>query len=297
MNLVFIGLGNMGMPMAKNLVAAGYRVYGRNRSKAPEEAFSKAGGIGGLSLEELAQRGDVIMTCLPLPRDVEDVFFGEKGIVANGGPGKVLIDFSTVSPDLNRRVSEEAGKRGMDFLDAPVSGGNFGAAAGTLSIMVGGKKEAFEKVLPILEVLGKNIYHTGGVGSGTAVKLINQYLVSVHTQAVGEALVLADSLGMDKEALFNILNASYAQSRIFERHYENFIAKNQFEPGFALELLHKDIGLVQEMAVGQKVKMPFGEYALEMLAKAKASEHAGKDMSAMYLFIRDMQDNHTKEGL
>ena len=175
----------------------------------------------------------------------------------------------------------------MEFLDAPVSGGNFGAESGTLSIMVGGKKEVFEKVLPIFQVLGENIYHTGDVGSGTAVKLINQYMVSVHTQAVSEALVLADKMGMDKEALFGILDASYAQSRIFARHFENFIAKNDFAPGFALKLLHKDVGLVQKMAADREVKMPVGEHVLGLLAEANDSEHADKDMSAMYLFIKD----------
>ncbi len=289
MNLAFIGLGNMGLPMARNLVSAGYRVYGRNRSKAPEEEFIRAGGIGGLSLEELAQKADVIMTCLPLPQDVEEVFLGERGIVGSGRSRQILIDFSTVSPDLNRKVSAEAEKKGMDFLDAPVSGGNFGAVSGTLSIMVGGSKEAFDQVRPILEVLGENIYHTGDVGSGTAVKLINQYMVSVHTQAASEALVLADALGMDRESLFTILDASYAQSRIFARHYQSFIAKNDFEPGFALKLLHKDVGLVQQMAAAEKVKMPFGDYVLDMLEQAKASEHGGKDMSAMYLFVKDLQ--------
>lgn len=287
MKLGFVGLGNMGLPMAKNLVKAGYEVYGKNRSKKPEQAFVEAGGNAGLSLAELAQKVDVVMTCLPLPADVEKVFLGNDGLVPNGHAGLVLIDFSTVSPDLNKKIYDEATKQGISLLDAPVSGGNFAAESGTLSIMVGGKKEIYDSVYQIFEVLGKNIYHTGGIGNGTIVKLINQYMVAMHTQAVSEALVLAGKMGLDYDLLFNILDASYAQSRIFERHYKKFISQNTFEAGFALKLLYKDMLLVQKMADDNKIKLPVGDHVISLLENAKKTVHAEEDMSAMYLFMKE----------
>ncbi len=289
MKLAFIGLGNMGLPMAKNLVNAGYEVYGKNRSKNPEEAFAAAGGKTGLSLKELAQETDVIMTCLPLPKDVEEVLLGQEGVIPHGKKGLIIIDFSTVSPDLNEKVNQAAAARNIEFLDAPVSGGNFGAESGTLSIMVGGKKEVYDKVYSIFDVLGGNIYHTGPVGSGSVVKLINQYMVSVHTQAAGEALVLAEKMGMDKDLLFSILNASYAQSRIFERHYQNFIAKDSFKAGFAIKLLHKDTTLVKKMADTKGVQLPVGEHVTSLLEKAIESGHGDEDMAAMYLYMKEQQ--------
>ncbi|ALS21885.1 NAD(P)-dependent oxidoreductase [Paenibacillus naphthalenovorans] len=289
MKVAFIGLGNMGLPMSKNLVKANYEVYGLNRSKGREQLFAEAGGKTGYSLPELARIADVMMTCLPFPADVEEVFLGSDGIVANGHAGQILIDFSTVSPDLNHKIEKEAAKKGIEFLDAPVSGGNFGAESGTLSIMVGGKKEVFHKVYPLFEVLGKQIYHTGPVGSGTIIKLINQYMVGVHTQAASEAFIIGEKMGIDGPLMFDILNASYAQSRIFERHYTNFIAQNQFQAGFALKLLFKDLTLVQKMAEDNDINLPIGKPITSLFQQAKESSHGDKDMSAMVLYVKELQ--------
>ncbi|EGL83799.1 6-phosphogluconate dehydrogenase NAD-binding [Caldalkalibacillus thermarum TA2.A1] len=287
MKLAFVGLGNMGLPMAKNLVKVYDTVYGLNRSKGKEELFAQAGGKVGLSLPELAQTADVIMTCLPLPEDVHNVYFADDGILANGHPGLVAIDFSTVSPELSQNIYAAASEKNIDFLDAPISGGPPGAEAGTLSIMVGGKEEIFAKVKPVLEVMGKNIYYVGPSGSGSAVKLINQLMVGIHTQAVSEALVLAKALGLPFDKVFDILNNSFAQSRIFERHYTQFIAKDHYEPGFALELLHKDTNLVQELAEKKNLNLPVGQQVNELLREAKSSGYAKEDMSSMYKFIQE----------
>ncbi|MDQ0337992.1 3-hydroxyisobutyrate dehydrogenase [Caldalkalibacillus uzonensis] len=286
MKLAYVGLGNMGLPMAKNLAKVYDTVYGLNRSKGKEELFAQAGGKVGLSLAELAQTVDVIMTCLPLPADVEKVYFGEDGILANGHPGLVAIDFSTVSPDLSQNIYEAALEKEIDFLDAPVSGGPWGAEAGTLSIMVGGKEEVFNKVKPVLEVMGQHIYYLGPSGSGSAVKLINQLVVGIHTQAVSEALVLAKAVGLDQQKVFDILHNSYAQSRIFERHYTQFIEKDHYDPGFALELLQKDTNLVQELAQKKGLTLPVGQQVNELLREAKESGYAKEDMSSMYKFIQ-----------
>ncbi|MEC2078257.1 NAD(P)-dependent oxidoreductase [Metabacillus fastidiosus] len=287
MKLAFIGLGNMGFPMSCNLVKAGYTVYGVNRSEPKELQFQEQGGHIGKALKELAQEADVIMTCLPLPADVEKVLLGEEGIIPNGKENLIIIDFSTVSPNLNKKIYAAAKEKNMAFLDAPISGGTTGAEAGTLSIMVGGDKEIYDKVLPIFEILGKNVYHIGESGSGSSIKLLNQYMVSAHTQAVSEAFVLAEKAGIDLSLLYEILNVSYAQSKIMERHYVNNISKDDFTPGFELGLLHKDICLVNEMASSFDVTLPLGQKVTELISEALEAGLSKDDMSAMIKLMRE----------
>ncbi|MGG3890534.1 NAD(P)-dependent oxidoreductase [Metabacillus fastidiosus] len=287
MKLAFIGLGNMGFPMSCNLVKAGYTVYGVNRSEPKELQFQEQGGHIGKSLKELAQEADVIMTCLPLPADVEKVLLGEEGIIPNGKENLIIIDFSTVSPNLNKKIYAAAKEKNMAFLDAPISGGTTGAEAGTLSIMVGGDKEIYDKVLPVFEILGKNVYHIGESGSGSSIKLLNQYMVSAHTQAVSEAFVLAEKAGIDLGLLYEILNVSYAQSKIMERHYVNNISKDDFTPGFELGLLHKDISLVNEMASSFDVTLPLGQKVTELISEALEAGLSKDDMSAMIKLMRE----------
>ncbi|HHY73515.1 MAG TPA: NAD(P)-dependent oxidoreductase [Bacillus bacterium] len=291
MKVGFIGLGNMGLPMAKNLVNAGYEVVGKNRSKGKEELFAEAGGKIGLSVAEMAQKLDVILTCLPLPVDVEKIYFGEDGLIENGHEGLILVDHSTVAPGLNKKIVQAANSKGIEFLDAPISGGNFGAEDGTLTIMVGGKKEIFEKALPLFNVMGKNIYHIGETGSGSVVKLINNLMVAFHTQAVSEAVTLGKKMGVDSDFLFNILNNSYAQSRIYDRHYNNFIAKNQFEAGFAIKLLHKDMKLAEEMASGAGMELPIGTKLTNLLSDAIENGLGEQDMSALYVLLNNTLEN------
>ncbi|WP_017755441.1 NAD(P)-dependent oxidoreductase [Calidifontibacillus oryziterrae] len=291
MKVGFIGLGNMGLPMAKNLVRANYKVFGKNRSKGKEELFAQAGGQTGMSISEMAQQLDVILTCLPLPADVENVYFGSDGLIENGHEGLILVDHSTVAPGLNEKIFKSASKKGIQFLDAPISGGNFGAEDGSLTIMVGGDKEVFHKVLPLFEVMGKNIYHIGTIGSGSVVKLINNLMVAFHTQAVSEAVTLGKKMGVDTDLLFNILNNSYAQSRIYDRHYNNFISKDQYEAGFAIKLLHKDMKLAEEMASDAGVNLTIGRELTEILFKAMEKGLAENDMSALYLLQSKYQEN------
>ncbi|PWA13273.1 3-hydroxyisobutyrate dehydrogenase [Pueribacillus theae] len=282
----FIGLGAMGLPMAKNLVKANYDVIGLNRSKGKEQLFIDAGGKGGYTLSEIVQECDILMTCLPFPHDVEEVILGDEGIVKHGRNGQYLIDFSTVSPTLNQKVYEKANEKGMKFLDAPISGGNFGAEEGTLSIMVGGDKEVFESMLPYFQILGENIYHVGKCGSGSIVKLVNNLMVGFHTQAVAEALNLGEKMGVDSDVLFDILHSSYAQSRVFDRHYENFISKNEYEPGFAMKLLHKDLKIAGELADEKNIPLPIGKQVTAMMKEAVDSGHGDDDMSALYLYLK-----------
>ncbi|HHW38583.1 MAG TPA: NAD(P)-dependent oxidoreductase [Bacillales bacterium] len=291
MKVGFIGLGNMGLPMAKNLVKANYEVVGKNRSKGKEDLFTQAGGKCGMSVAQMAKELDVILTCLPLPTDVEAVYFGEDGLIENGHEGLILVDHSTVAPGLNNKIADAAKTKGIEFLDAPISGGNFGAEDGTLTIMVGGKKEIYEKVLPLLNVMGKNSYHIGETGSGSVVKLINNLMVAFHTQAVSEAVTLGKKTGVDLDLLFNILNNSYAQSRIYDRHYNNFIAKDQFEAGFAIKLLHKDMKLAEEMASGANMELPIGGQLTNILEDAIENDLGEQDMSALYVLLNKKLSN------
>lgn len=290
MKIAFVGLGNMGMPMAKNLLKAGYEVYGLNRSKAKEAAFAAAGGRTGFDLAALVQEVDVLMTCLPMPADVEEVYLGERGVVRNGRPGLMLIDFSTISPELGRKVAGAAAEAGMKFLDAPVSGGTTGAEQGTLSIMVGGEAEAYEQALPLFKAVGANIYHVGGTGSGTVVKLLNQLMVGFHTQAASEAMALADRVGVSKETLHQILSQSFAQSRIYDRHYTQFVAEDAFQPGFALNLLLKDLTLTEQMAADSGAALPIGSLVKGIIGAAVGAGLGDRDMSGMYLHMKRSEE-------
>ncbi|OEH92973.1 NAD(P)-dependent oxidoreductase [Bacillus solimangrovi] len=285
MKVGFIGLGNMGLPMAKNLLAAGYDIYGKNRSSKKEETFAKEGGKTGMSIEQMAQNLDVILTCLPLPEDVEKVYFSKEGLLENGHEGLILVDHSTVAPELNQKIATAAAKKGIEFLDAPISGGNFGAEDGTLTIMTGGKKEVFNRVKPLFDVMGENIYHIGDTGSGSVVKLLNNLMVSFHTQATSEAIALGKRMGVDTDLIFEILNASYAQSRIFERHYQNFIAKEDYTAGFAIKLLHKDMRIAEQMAKNANMELPIGSQLTSRLKEAMDNNLSEQDMSALYLLM------------
>lgn len=285
MKLAFVGLGNMGMPMAVNLVKAYPEVYGLNRSKGKEEEFARLGGKTGLTLQELAAQVDVLMTCLPLPEDVEEVYLGKGGISSWGRPGLVAIDFSTVSPRLSQKVYAALKEKGIHFLDAPISGGPQGAKAATLSIMVGGDEAVFHKVKPILAVLGKHIYYVGPSGSGSAVKLINQLMVSIHTLAVSEGLLLAQKWGLPLDQVVAILSNSFAQSRILERHYNQFIAQENYRPGFALNLLHKDTRLVEELAQSLGLDLPVASQVNRLLGQARESGYGQEDMASMFKYM------------
>lgn len=289
MKIAFVGLGNMGMPMAGNLLKAGYEVYGLNRSKAKEAAFAAAGGRTGRELAALAQEVDVLMTCLPMPADVEEVYLGAQGVVRNGRPGLISIDFSTISPELGRKIAAAVAQSEMKFLDAPVSGGTTGAEQGTLSVMVGGDAQTYEQVLPLFNVVGANIYHVGDTGSGTVVKLLNQLMVGFHTQAASEAMALADRMGLSKDTLHQILSQSFAQSRIYDRHYTQFVAKDEFQPGFALNLLLKDLTLAEQMAADSGASLPIGAQVKGAIGAAVDAGLGDKDMSGIYLHLKQKE--------
>ncbi|MCY8026969.1 NAD(P)-dependent oxidoreductase [Bacillus sonorensis] len=279
----FIGLGNMGLPMSRNLLLANFTVYGMDLSKEAEMSFHQAGGTIGLPVEKMVELCDVILTSLPSSNAVEKVFLGEKGLVNLAEPGILLIDTSTVTPELNHRIEKAARHKGVDFLAAPVSGGVIGAKNRTLTFMVGGAKSAFDKAMPVFNAMGENIFHVNeNIDSGTNTKLINNLLIGFYTAGVSEALHLAKHSNLDLDRLFEMLNVSYGQSRIYERNYKSFIADDHFEPGFSIKLLLKDLGFALDLAKKNNVELPVSKILFDLYEEAEKSGYGEKDMSVLY---------------
>ncbi len=243
----FIGLGVMGRPMATNLVGAGLDVVVHSRSPEPVDALVGAGAERAETPNEVAAVTDVVITMLPDTPDVERVLFGGRGISEGIRPGSLLIDMSTIDPTAARRFAARLAERDVAMLDAPVSGGERGAIDGTLSIMVGGPEEAFERALPLLGILGENVTHVGSAGAGQVAKACNQLIVASTIQAVAEALVLAAKAGVDPSGVREALLGGFAGSRILEMHGKRML-EGDFAPGFRAALHRKDARIITEVA-------------------------------------------------
>ncbi|OZI13326.1 3-hydroxyisobutyrate dehydrogenase [Bacillaceae bacterium SAS-127] len=279
----FVGLGNMGLPMAANLVAAGYTVYGVDVNKESEIAFKQRGGMIDVDHSFLTSTCEIIFTSLPSIRAVEQVYLGTTGLLAHSQPHNIFIDTSTVSPEMNQKVLQAANEKNTQFLAAPVSGGVVGAVNRTLTFMVGGAKDIFTRALPVLDVLGENIFHVEErIESGTITKLINNLLIGFYTAGVSEALNLAKRNEMDLDRLFDILNVSYGQSRIYERNYQSFIAQADYTPGFALKLLCKDLGLAMDLAEKSQLDLPMSQALFERYQQVEQAGLGEDDMSVLY---------------
>lgn len=284
----FIGLGNMGLPMSRNLILTNFTVYGMDLNKEAEMSFHQSGGTLGVSVKNMVEQCDVILTSLPSSNAVEEVFLGEKGLVNLADSGVVLIDTSTVAPELNIRIEEVAAKKGVDFLAAPVSGGVVGAVNRTLTFMVGGAKSTFDKVIAVFNAMGENIFHVNEkIDSGTNTKLINNLLIGFYTAGVSEALHLAKNSNLDLEKLFEMLNVSYGQSRIYERNYKSFIADDNYEPGFSLKLLRKDLGFALGLAAKNNVELPVSKILFDLYEEAEMNGYGENDMSVLYKKISE----------
>ncbi|PJN88550.1 NAD(P)-dependent oxidoreductase [Bacillus sp. mrc49] len=284
----FIGLGNMGLPMSQSLLLSNFTVYGMDLNKEAEMSFHQSGGTIGVSVETMVKQCDVIFTSLPSSKAVEEVFLGEKGLVYLVDSAVMLIDTSTVDPELNIRIEEAAKKKDVDFLAAPVSGGVIGAVNRTLTFMVGGSKTVFDRAMPLFDVMGENIFHVNDrIDSGTNTKLINNLLIGFYTAGVSEALHLAKNSNLDLERLFEMLNVSYGQSRIYERNYKSFIANDNYEPGFALELLRKDLGFALGLAAKNDVELPLSKILFDLYEEAVENGYGDKDMSIFYKKISE----------
>ncbi len=256
MRVGFIGLGNMGRGMATNLVKKGADVTVFTRTKSKVDEFVKMGARGSGSVAEVGRSADLLLACLPDVKTSVDVFTGPDGIVKHAKAGAVLVDHSTVDMATSKLCAEAAKRSGLSFLDAPISGGPTGAANGTLAIMVGGDRAAFDKAKPALDMMGANVRHMGPTGAGTAMKLINQLLVSVNCVAAAEAFALANSAGVDINTAVEVLKVAWGQSRMVERNGP-ITATRKFEDSAApVRNLAKDIAIIASLAKTQKLALP-----------------------------------------
>ncbi len=280
MKVSFTGLGLMGFPMARNLLAAGHDLIVHNRSQSRIDELVAAGASRAATVAEAAG-ADFIMTALPLPETVEQIYLGENGLIARAAPGGILIDFSTNGIDTALRCAEAAAARGLGYLDAPMSGGPARADDGSLSIMVGGEDGHFEKARPVLDILGANIYFCGPVGSGTAVKLANQLIVGVTNAAVAEAFVLATKAGVDPALVYKVLNGAVAQSAVMTWTIPDSTLKRDFAPRFSLDLLTKDLGLITDMGKDRGVRLAVTTMAEVVHREAQAHGEGPNNVSAI----------------
>lgn len=288
-NIGFIGLGIMGKPMAANLIKGGHTLYLHSRSGVPQE-LTAAGGKACASAKEVAQQAEIIITMVPDTPDVEKVLFGAGGVAEGLSKGKIVVDMSSISPMETKKYSNKINELECEYLDAPVSGGEVGAKNAALTIMVGGKQAAFDKVKPVFDLMGKNITLVGGNGDGQTCKVCNQIIVALNIEAVGEALLFASKAGADPAKVRQALMGGFAASRILEVHGERMI-KRTFDPGFRIELHQKDLNLALQGARAMGVSLPNTATAQELMNACVANGGARWDHSALVRALEKMA-NH-----
>ncbi|MEW9310248.1 2-hydroxy-3-oxopropionate reductase [Labrys neptuniae] len=289
MNIGFVGLGIMGSPMAGHLIAAGHTVYLTTLGPVPAE-LTAAGGKAEASAADVARKADIIITMVPDTPDVETVLFGKNGVAEGLSAGKLVIDMSSISPVETKKFAKRINELGCDYLDAPVSGGEVGAKAASLTIMVGGPEAAFERARPLFETMGKNITLVGGNGDGQTTKVANQIIVALTIEAVGEALLFASKAGADPAKVRQALMGGFAASRILEVHGDRMV-KRTFDPGFRIALHQKDLNLALDGARTLGIALPNTATAQELFNTC--ASHGGRDWdhSAMVRAL-ELMANH-----
>jgi 2-hydroxy-3-oxopropionate reductase len=287
--LGFIGLGIMGAPMAGHLLAAGHTVYLSTRSAVPS-ALLDAGGKACASAQEVTQRADIIFLMLPDTPDVEAVLFGDRGVASGLSVGKTVVDMSSISPMDTKAFAAKINALGCQYMDAPVSGGEVGAKAASLTIMVGAEEATFNAVLPLLQLMGKNITLVGGNGDGQTCKVANQIIVALNIAAVGEALLFASKAGADPAKVRQALMGGFAASRILEVHGERMV-KRTFNPGFRIGLHQKDLNLALQGAKSLGLSLPQTAGAAQLMQVCAAHDMANLDHSALVRAL-EIMGNH-----
>ncbi len=278
-NIGFIGLGIMGRPMAGHLLAGGHSLFVHTRSAVPQSLLD-AGATACASGAEVARHADIVITMLPDTPDVEKVLFGPGGVAEGLTPGKTVVDMSSISPIATKDMAARINAHGCDYLDAPVSGGEVGAKAASLTIMVGGPEAAFARVEPVFKLMGKNVTLVGGNGDGQTTKVANQIIVALTIEAVAEGLLFASKAGADPSKVRQALMGGLATSRILEIHGERMI-KRTFDPGFRIELHQKDLNLALSGARSLGVSLPNTATCQELFNAASAAGGAAWDHSGM----------------
>jgi 3-hydroxyisobutyrate dehydrogenase len=291
----FIGLGNMGLPMAENLLKAGHAVAGFDLVKAAVGKLAVVGGTAATSVAQACEGADVVVTMLPAGSHVREAYLGEGGIVADAGPDTLLIDCSTIDVDTARAVAAAAAGKGLMMVDAPVSGGIAGAQGATLTFMVGGEEAAFARAQPILSTMGKAVVHAGGAGNGQAAKICNNLILGVTMIAVSEAFVLAEKLGLESQKLFDVASKSSGQCWSLTSYcpvpgpVPASPANRDYKAGFTAAMMLKDLKLAQDVAKATRATSPLGAGAAAVYQAFidSADGNAGVDFSGIIRFLRD----------
>jgi len=287
----FIGLGNMGLPMVRNLLKSGHRVSGFDVVPAAIEVAVAAGVRGARSAPEAAEGAELVITMLPEGRHVREVYLGEQGVIARAGPDALLIDCSTIDVETARAVSQAAAERGLEMLDAPVSGGVAGAEGASLTFMVGGSEAGFSRAQPILQRMGKAAVHTGPSGNGQAAKICNNMILGISMIGVCEAFVLAEKLGLSADNLFEVASQSSGQCWSLTSYcpvpgpVPGSPANRDYRPGFSAAMMAKDLRLAQSAAHSVDVATPLGANARSLYALFAGRGHGGLDFSAIIKMI------------
>lgn len=291
-HIAFIGLGNMGLPMANNLLAKGFSVSGFDLSEPALAALAEAGGTRAASAQATLEQAKIAVTALPAARHVRAVYEGEAGLLAAARPGTLFIDCSTIDVATARAVSAEATAQGHQMLDCPMSGGVGGATAGTLSFMVGGEVAAFERARPVLDAMGRNVFHAGASGAGAAAKLCNNLMLAIQMIAVAEGFNLARALGLEAQKLYDISSTATARSWSLNDYCPEpgpvpaAPSNRDYAPGFAADLMLKDLRLAMAEAEAGGLSSPLGAQATQLYALMALSGEGGRDFSGIIRLLR-----------
>lgn len=293
MRIGFIGLGNMGGPMAANLLKAGHQVTGFDLAKPAAEAFARTGGSLAASVAAAVKEAEIVLTMLPAGPHVRQVYTGDGGVLGAAKAGALLIDSSTIDVETARAVTKAAAERGFDMLDAPVSGGVGGAAGGTLTFMVGGSEAGFQRALPVLQAMGKTIVHAGPSGNGQAAKICNNMILGISMVAVCEGFALAEKLGLDWQKLFDIASNSSGSCWSMTKYcpapgpVPSAPSNRDYQAGFTTEMMLKDLKLAQQAAQAAGAATPLGAEAAALYQLLANAGMGAKDFSVMFRFLRN----------
>lgn len=287
MKIGFIGLGIMGKPMAKNLVKAGYQLLVNDFNKASVEELKALGAETCASNKEIAEKADVVITMLPNSPHVKEVALGEGGLIEGAHAGLTLIDMSSIAPLASREIAEKLAEKGVDMLDAPVSGGEPKAIDGTISVMVGGKQELFDKYFPVLDAMAGSVVRVGEIGAGNIAKLCNQTIVAINIAAVSEALVLAQKAGVSPELVYNAIRGGLAGSTVLDAKAP-LMMDRKFDPGFRINLHIKELNNVLETSHGVGAPLPLTSAVREMMEFLKVDGHEMEDHSSLLKYYEKL---------
>jgi 2-hydroxy-3-oxopropionate reductase len=293
-NIGFIGLGIMGKPMSRNLMKAGHRLVVFDIVAESVDAIVAEGAARGASAADVASRSDIVITMLPDGPEVDQAVLGPGGVLEGARPGTLVIDMSSISPLVAQKAGAACAAKNVDFLDAPVSGAEPGAIAGTLAIMVGGKPEVFDRAVPVLKAMGATVTLTGPVGAGNVTKLANQIMVACNIAAMGEALVLAAKAGLDPEVVFNAVKGGLAGSNVLNAKAPMVIARN-FKPGFRIRLHQKDLRNALLAAESMKVGLPITSLVQQMLIALINDGKGDFDHSGIVTFLENLAQTEVKK--